>query len=134
MNKWIGMGRLTKDPEIRYTTGENKMAIAKFSIAVDRRGKKGDHPEADFFPCTAFGKTAEACERYWKKGMKALVTGRLQNDSWTNKEGQKVTQTVVLIDDIEFCEKKQEEAKQEPAAAPAANWEPLGDEELPWKF
>lgn len=127
MNKVTMSGRLTKDPEIRYTSGQNSMAIANFSIAVDRRFKKEGGADADFFNCTAFGKTAEFMEKYWKKGMKALLSGRLENESWTDKEGNKHTSTKILIDEIEFCEKKQGEKKDE--------WEPADDGgELPFKF
>lgn len=129
MNKWIGTGRLTKDPEIRWTAGENKQAVANFGLAVDRRIRKAEHPEADFFNCVAFGKTAEIMEKYWKKGMKAAVSGRIQNDSFEGKEGQKVTQMKIYVDEIEFCEKKQEQAPAQESA-----WSPVGDEDLPFKF
>lgn len=129
MNKWIGTGRLTKDPEIRYTTGENKQAAANFSLAVDRRLRKAEHPEADFFNCVAFGKTAEVMEKYWKKGMKAAVSGRIQNDSFEGNDGKKVTTTKIYVDEIEFCEKKETQEQ-----APAKEWTPAGNDELPWKF
>ena len=91
MNKAILMGRLTRDPEVRYSQGDSQMAIASFSLAVDRRYKKqGDETTADFFNCTAFGKQGEFVEKYLKKGTKVVVTGRIQNDNYTNKEGQKV--------------------------------------------
>ena len=90
MNKVILMGRLTRDPEIRYGGQDNQMAIARFSLAVDRRFKRaGDSADADFFNCTAFGKQAEFVERYLKQGTKILLSGRVQNDNYTNKEGQK---------------------------------------------
>ena len=130
MNKWTGTGRLTKDPVIRYTTGENKTAVASFSIAVDRRIKREGGPDADFFDCTAWGKTAEFMEKYWKKGMKAAISGRLENESWTDKEGNKRISTKIIVDEIEFCEKKEQapEKKEE--------WVPTDslDEELPFKF
>ena len=89
MNKTILMGRLTRDPEVRYSQTDRNMAIAKFSLAVDRRFKKqGDETTADFFNCTAFGKQAEFVEKYLKKGIKVVVTGRIQNDNYTNKEGR----------------------------------------------
>lgn len=106
MNKVILMGRLTRDPEIRYSQGENSLAIARFSLAVDRRFKRQGEAETDFFNCTAFGKQAEFVERYLKQGTKILVTGRIQNDNYTNKEGQKVYSTQIMIDEMEFAESK----------------------------
>jgi len=104
---YVGMmGRLTKDPEIRYAQGANGTTIAGFSIAVDRRFKRDGEPDADFFNCTAFGKTAEFAEKYLKKGTKVIVQGRLQNDSYTNKDGQKVTATKIMADQVEFAESK----------------------------
>jgi single-strand DNA-binding protein len=106
MNKLILMGRLTRDPEIRYSQGENSLAIARFSLAVDRRFKRAGEPEADFFNCTAFGKQAEFVERYLKKGTKILLSGRIQNDNYTNKDGEKVYSVQVLVDEMEFAESK----------------------------
>ena len=107
MNKAILMGRLTRDPEIRYSQGDNSMAIAKFSLAVDRRYKKqGDEVTADFFNCTAFGKLAEIVEKYVIKGSKVLITGRIQNDNYTNKDGQKVYGIKIMVDELEFAESK----------------------------
>lgn len=106
MNKLILMGRLTRDPEIRYSQGDNSLAIARFSIAVDRRFKRAGEPEADFFNCTSFGKQAEFVERYLKQGTKILLSGRIQNDNYTNKEGQKVYSVQVMAEEIEFAESK----------------------------
>lgn len=106
MNKAMLMGRLTRDPEVRYSQGANPMAIARFSIAVDRRFKRQGEPEADFFNCTAFGKQAEFIEKYLKKGTKMVVIGRLQNDTYTNKEGQKVYAVNVMVEELEFAESK----------------------------
>ena len=106
MNKVILMGRLTRDPEVRYSQGENSTAIAKFSLAVDRRFKRSGDAEADFFNCTAFGKTAEFAEKYLKQGTKMLVTGRIQNDNYTNKEGQKVYSVQIIVEEMEFAESK----------------------------
>lgn len=106
MNKAMLMGRLTRDPEVRYSQGANPMAIARFSIAVDRRFKRQGEPEADFFNCTAFGKQAEFVEKYLKKGTKMVVVGRLQNDTYTNKEGQKVYAVNVMVEELEFAESK----------------------------
>ena len=106
MNKIILMGRLTRDPEIRYSQGENSMAIARFSLAVNRRYKREGEPEADFFNCTAFGKQAEFVEKYLKQASKILVSGRVQNDNYTNKEGQKVYSVQIMIEELEFAESK----------------------------
>ena len=97
MNKVILMGRLTRDPEIRYTNGDNSMAIARFSIAVDRRFKRqGDSADADFFNCTAFGRQAEFVEKYLHQGTKILLVGRIQNDNYTNREGQRVFSVQII--------------------------------------
>ena len=107
MNKVILMGRLTRDPEVRYSQGDSQMAIARFSLAVDRRFKRqGDTVTADFFNCTAFGKQGEFVEKYLKQGTKIVVTGRIQNDNYTNKEGQKVYSVQVIVEEIEFAESK----------------------------
>ena len=106
MNKIILLGRIVRDPEVRYTQGDNSMAIAKFSLAVNRRFKKENEPEADFFNCTAFGKQAEFVEKYLKQGTKILLSGRIQNDNYTNKEGQKVYSIQIMVEEIEFAESK----------------------------
>lgn len=106
MNKVIMMGRLTRDPEVRYSQGEQAVAIARFSLAVDRRVKRTGEPEADFFNCTAFGRQAEFVEKYLRKGTKIVLTGRVQNDNYTNKDGQKVYSVQVLIEELEFAESK----------------------------
>lgn len=106
MNKVILMGRLTRDPEVRYSQGASQTAVARFSIAVDRRFKREGEPDADFFNCTAFGKQAEFIERYLRKGVKVVVCGRIQNDNYTNKEGQMVYSVRVMVDEVEFAESK----------------------------
>jgi single-strand binding protein len=107
MNKVILMGRLTRDPEVRYSQSDSSMAIARFSLAVDRRFKRqGDTVTADFFNCTAFGKQGEFVEKYLKQGTKIVVTGRIQNDNYTNKEGQKVYSVQIMVEEIEFAESK----------------------------
>ncbi len=106
MNKVILMGRLTRDPEVRYSQGANATAVARFSIAVDRRFKREGEPDADFFNCTCFGKQAEFIERYLRKGTKVVVVGRIQNDNYTNKDGQMVYSVRVMVDEIEFAESK----------------------------
>ena len=106
MNKVILMGRLTRDPEVRYSQGASQTAVARFSVAVDRRFKREGEPDADFFNCTAFGKQAEFVERYLHKGTKILLSGRVQNDNYTNKDGQMVYSVRVMVDEIEFAESK----------------------------
>lgn len=107
MNKVILMGRLTRDPEVRYTNGDNQMCIARYTLAVDRRFNRGnDNDSADFIPCVAFGKAGEFVERYLKKGTKIAVTGRIQTGSYTNKDGVKVYTTEVVVEEQEFAESK----------------------------
>lgn len=107
MNKAILMGRLTRDPEVRYSQGENQTAIARFTLAVDRRFKRpGETQDADFIGCVAFGKQAEFVERYFKQGMKMVAVGRIQTGSYTNKDGQKVYTTDIVAEEIEFAESK----------------------------
>jgi single-strand DNA-binding protein len=106
MNKVMMMGRLTRDPEVRYSQGASQTAIARFSLAVDRRWKREGEPEADFFNCTAFSKQAEFVEKYLRQGTKVVVTGRVQNDNYTNKEGQKVYSVQIIVEEIEFAESK----------------------------
>ena len=108
MNKVILMGRLTRDPEVRYSAGDSSLAVAKYTLAVDRRSRRGsdNEPTADFFNCTAFGKGAEFAERYFHKGIKIAVTGRLQNHNYTNRDGEKVYSVDIIVDDQEFVESK----------------------------
>ena len=109
MNKVILMGRLTRDPEVRYSQGERQMAIARYTLAVDRRGRantSNGEQTADFIQCVAFDRSAEFAEKYFHKGIKVLVTGRIQTGSYTNKDGQKVYTTDVIIEEQEFAESK----------------------------
>ena len=106
MNKVILMGNLTRDPEIRYTQSENSMAIARFSLAVNRRFARQGDTDVDFFNCTAFGKQAEFVEKYFKQGSRMLLTGRVQNDNYTNKNGERVYSVQIMADEIEFAERK----------------------------
>lgn len=108
MNKVILMGRLTRDPDVRYSSGDNAMAIARYTLAVDRRFKRnnGDDQTADFIGCVAFGKQGEFAEKYFRKGTKVAITGRIQTGSYTNKEGQKVYTTDVVVEEQEFAESK----------------------------
>lgn len=108
MNRVILMGRLTRDPEVRYTSGENSMAVARYTLAVDRGIKKQAEQSADFIQCVAFSKAAEFAEKYFRQGMRVLISGRIQTGSYTNKEGQKVYTTEVIIDTQEFADSKGE--------------------------
>ena len=138
MNKVILMGRLTRDPDIRYSQGEQPTTIARYSLAVDRRfaKKDGDGQTADFINCVVFGKGAEFAEKYLHKGTKVVVAGRIQTGSYTNKEGQKVYTTDVVVEEQEFAESKKAAEGASAAAAPAADSaEFLNadiDEELPF--
>ncbi|MBR2046101.1 MAG: single-stranded DNA-binding protein [Agathobacter sp.] len=107
MNKVILMGRLTRDAEVRYSQGDASTAVARFTMAVDRRFKRdGDDQSADFIGCVAFGRTGEFLERYGRKGTKFVVEGRIQTGSYTNRDGQKVYTTDVVVENIEFAESK----------------------------
>ena len=106
MNKIILVGNLTRDPEVRYSQGASQTTVARFSIAVNRNYKREGEPDADFFNCTAFGKQAEFIERYMHKGTKVALNGRVQNDNYTNKDGQMVYSVRVIVDEIEFAESK----------------------------
>ncbi|MBQ8596151.1 MAG: single-stranded DNA-binding protein [Lachnospiraceae bacterium] len=111
MNKVILMGRLTRDPEVRYSQGDNAMAIARYTLAVDRRfNRNGDEGSADFIGCVAFGRAGEFAEKYFRKGTKVLVTGRIQTGSYTNRDGVKVYTTDVVVEDQEFAESKNSNA------------------------
>ena len=113
MNKVILMGRLTRDPEIRYSQGENNMAIARYTLAVDRRFQKNSDQSADFISCVAFGRSAEFAEKYLKQGTKICITGRIQTGSYTNKDGVKVYTTEVVVEDHEFCESRNAAAQND---------------------
>ena len=107
MNKVVLIGRLTRDPEIRYSQGEQAIAVARYTLAVDRRFRRdSDSQTADFIGCVAFGRQAEFAEKYFRKGTKIAVTGRIQTGSYTNREGQKVYTTDVVIEEQEFAESK----------------------------
>ena len=106
MNKVILMGRLTRDPEVRYSAGENALAIARYTLAVDRRFRRDGEANADFINCVSFGRTAEFAEKYFRQGLKIAVTGRIQTGSYTNKDGQKVYTTEVIVEEQEFAESK----------------------------
>ena len=131
MNKVLLMGRLTKDPEVRYSQGDSPIAIARYTLAVDRRTKKEGEATADFISCVAFGRCGEFAEKYLHKGTKIAITGRIQTGSYTNKDGNKVYTTEVVVEEQEFAESKNN--KEE---APAGNNEfmniPEGIDELPF--
>ena len=147
MNKVILMGRLTRDPEVRYSQGENATAVARYTLAVDRRfNRNNDEQTADFINCVAFGRSGEFAEKYLHKGTKIAITGRIQTGSYTNKDGVRVYTTDVVVEDQEFAESKNASAANggyAPAerndSAPAAAGDgfmniPDGiDEELPFK-
>ena len=109
MNKVILMGRLTRDPEVRYSQGDNAMAVARYTLAVDRRfNRNNDDQTADFIGCVAFGRQAEFAEKYLRQGTKIAITGRIQTGSYTNRDGQKVYTTDVVVEEQEFAESKSE--------------------------
>ncbi len=149
MNKVILMGRLTRDPEVRYSQGESSTAVARYTLAVDRRfvrNNGGDQQTADFINCVSFGRTAEFAEKYFHKGIKIAVTGRIQTGSYTNRDGQKVYTTEVVVEEQEFAESKNANSDQfgggysAPAQRPAPSAAGDGfmnipdgiDEELPF--
>ena len=106
MNKVILIGRLCADPEVRYSQNQNQTAVARYRLAVDRRFKREGEQTADFISCVAFGKVAEFAEKYFRQGLKVIVTGRIQTGSYTNKEGQKVYTTDVVVEEHYFVESK----------------------------
>lgn len=127
MNKVILMGRLTRDPEMRNSNGESNTAIARYTLAVDRRYKREGEAGADFISCVAFGRSAEFAEKYFRQGLKVVITGRIQTGSYTNRDGNKVYTTDVVVEDQEFVEmrmaaaqRNREESSQErPEPMPA---------------
>lgn len=131
MNKVILMGRLTRDPEVRYSQTAEPMAIARYTLAVDRKFKKEGEQTADFISCIAFGRNGEFAEKYLKKGTKIVATGRIQTGSYTNKDGQKVYTTDVVIEEQEFAESKgsgeSNREERDRAAMQAAGYTDAGD-------
>ena len=127
MNKVILMGRLTRDPDVRYTTEENPLAIARYTLAVDRRFHKDGEATADFISCVVFGRAAEFAEKYFRQGLKITISGRIQTGSYTNRERQKVYTTEIVVEEQEFAESKSSgdngaayyPPKQTPPPAPA---------------
>lgn len=146
MNKVVLMGRLTRNPDVRYSQGESATAVARYTLAVDRRYKRDGDQTADFISCVAFGKAAEFTEKYLKQGTKICISGRIQTGSYTNKEGNKVYTTDVIVEEQEFAESKssqggsadayQPESRPMPSAASGDGFMniPEGiEEELPFK-
>lgn len=130
MNKVVLMGRLTRDPDVRYSQGATPLAIARYTLAVDRRFKRDGEPTADFIPCVAFGKAGEFAEKYFRQGIRVTVCGRIQTGSYENKDGQKVYTTDVIVEEQEFAESKSanEEYRQNQSfSAPKAAEQPSGD-------
>lgn len=135
LNKWIGIGRLTKEPEVRYAQNDNATCIARYTLAVDRRFKKDGDQEADFISCIAFGKAGEFAEKYLHKGTKIAVVGRIQTGSYTNKDGQKVYTTDVVVEEQEFAESKSSNQGSAPADTNGDGFMNIPDgidEELPF--
>lgn len=140
MNKAILVGRLSRDPEVRYSQGQNATAVARFTMAVDRRWKREGDPSADFIPCVVFGKSAEFVEKYFRKGMRVSISGRIQTGSYTNKDGQKVYTTEVVVEEQEFAESKAETQQNQHDASgsiPSSDGfmnipDGIDDEELPF--
>ena len=110
MNKVILMGRLTRDPEVRYSAGENALAIARYTLAVDRRFRRDGEATADFISCVSFGRTAEFAEKYFRQGMRVSISGHIQTGSYMNKDGVKVYTTTVVVEEQEFAESRAENA------------------------
>lgn len=113
MNKVVLIGRLTKDPEVRYSQGDQPMCVARYTLAVDRRGKQKEGQQtADFISCVAFYRAGEFAEKYFHKGLKIAITGRIQTGSYTNRDGQKVYTTDVVVEEQEFVESKAADSRQ----------------------
>ena len=136
MNKVILMGRLTKDPEVRYTQGEKPVAVARYTLAVNRRFKREGDPDADFISCVAMGKSGEFAEKFLKKGQLIGAVGRLQVRSWDDQNGQKRWSTDVVVEENYFAESKKDSATaQTPSDATAGFYpvdEELEDDDLPF--
>ena len=138
MNKVILMGRLTRDPDVRYSSGDGSTAVARYTLAVDRRFHRDGDATADFIGCVAFGRQAEFAEKYLRQGTKIAITGRIQTGSYTNREGRKVSTTDVVVEEQEFAEGKNAERPREQGATPQANTDgfmtiPVGvDEDIPF--
>lgn len=117
MNKAILVGRLTRDPEVRYSQDENATAVARYTVAVDRRFKRDGEPTADFIRCLVFGRSAEFAEQYFHQGMRVSISGRIQTGSYTNKDGVKVYTTEVIVEEQEFAESRTEQERNKAQGA-----------------
>ena len=117
MNKAILVGRLTRDPEVRYSQDENATAVARYTVAVDRRFKRDGEPTADFIRCLVFGRSAEFAEQYFRQGMRVSISGRIQTGSYTNKDGVKVYTTEVIVEEQEFAESRTEQERNKAQGA-----------------
>lgn len=139
MNKVILMGRLTRDPDVRYSNGENATVVVRFTLAVDRRfaKKNGDQQTVDFIGCVAFGRTAEFIEKYFRQGMRVVICGRIQTGSYTNKDGNKVYTVDVVTEEVDFAESKtQSESKSGQADSgfvSPSDWEDEDVNSLPFR-
>lgn len=128
MNKVVLVGRLTRDPEVRYSQGEKATAVGRYTIAVDRKFKRENEPTADFIPCVVFGRSAEFAEQYFHQGMRVSVSGRIQTGSYTNKDGIRIYTTDVIVEEQEFAESRAEsEAHRESSGYAPASQMPEGD-------
>ena len=128
MNKVIEIGRLVKDPDIRYSQGANATCVARYTLAVDRKFKQEGQPTADFINCIAFGKLGEFAEKYLRKGTKIAVTGRIQTGSYKNKDGNTVYTTDVVVEEQEFCESKsQSNSQPQPTQSNDNSWMNIPD-------
>lgn len=114
MNKVVLVGRLTRDPKVRYSQGDNVTAVARYTLAVDRRFKRDNEPTADFIPCITFGQAAEFVEKYFRQGMRVSVSGRIRTGSYINRENRKVYYTEVVIEEQEFAESRRESEPNKP--------------------
>ncbi len=126
MNKVVLVGRLTRNPETRYSQGDNPTAIARYTLAVDRRFRREGQPEADFIRCVAFGRSGEFADRYFTQGMRVAVSGRIQTGSYTNRDGVKVYTTEVVVEDQEFAQSKSENNSAPVPQAPAEGGQSYG--------
>ena len=124
MNKVILMGRLTRDPEVRYSQGDAATAVGRYTLAVDRRFRRDGEPTADFFNCVAFGRAAEFAERYLRQGTKMVVCGRLQTGSYTNRDGVKVNTVDIVVEEQDFAESKAASSASAPSNSYQANQAP----------
>lgn len=132
MNKVVLMGRLTKNPEIRYAEGENPVAVGRYTLAVNRRWKKEGEAEADFISCIVFGKSATFAEKYFSKGQMVCIVGRLQMNNWTDRDGNKRRSMDVIVEEQHFAGSKNQEPRREPAEDGFHPVDGIEDDDLPF--